>query len=122
MRGLKEHERFVQKQIKARETPSKPMLDISLLKHKELKTNSSTSDWKEKLEDIPTPKPQVSEITQPKSISESSQTKVEALQPIPSYKKEEKQKEVSPFCKFCGMKLAKMVQFCHQCGTIIKYK
>lgn len=151
MQELTKQERENQKQLKERKPPT------------------ATSEWKEKFEDITSPKPQISEITQPISISEPSQTEVEALLPIPSIKKEEKTKEVSKlpaqktssfpesfekpipkvskelteklkpipsplikteektkevshFCKFCGMKLAQMVKFCNQCGTVIKHQ
>ncbi len=146
MQELTKQERENQKQLKAKKPPS------------------ATSEWKEKFEDIPSPKPKISEITQPIYISEPSQTKVEALLPIPSIKKEEKPKEVSKtplipespekpsaeiskvlteepkpimstlikteekpkkisnICKFCGMKLPQNVNFCHQCGTIIKHQ
>lgn len=65
-------------------------------------------------------KPEISE----EPIFEESKIKTESLKQIPSIsvKKDERSKEIAHFCKFCGIKLAKMAKFCHQCGTIIKYK
>ncbi|MFW9828460.1 MAG: hypothetical protein ACFFEY_12790 [Candidatus Thorarchaeota archaeon] len=59
-----------------------------------------------------------------KTIVEKSQLKAEKIKqtPLISVKKDKKIKEIAQFCSFCGTELGKMVKFCHQCGTIIKYK
>jgi hypothetical protein len=59
-----------------------------------------------------------------KPMAEGSQIKDETIKKAStvSVKKEEKTKKISHYCKFCGMELAMMAKFCHQCGTIIKYK
>jgi len=96
IQDLKRHEKLVQKQLKTRMEPSESKLDISQLKPKELKT--ATSEWKEKLGDIPSPKMKITEDLQPtppeKSFSEPTKLEVKTLQPIPtSISKEEKPEE-----------------------------
>lgn len=90
------------------------MADISPSEFLKIQTDPSIPDkWKEKIKEVPTPKPEmipkISEITHPKpseeTVSELSQIKTEELQPIPPtlIKEEEKievisttQKQITP--------------------------
>lgn len=67
------------------------------------------------------PELQKSELSE-KTIVEESELKVKKVEPTPSIsvKKDQKPKEITQFCRFCGMELTKMAKFCNQCGAIIK--
>ncbi|MFX0006272.1 MAG: hypothetical protein ACFFA7_12050 [Promethearchaeota archaeon] len=122
---------------------SKPVLDVSPSEFvKTQEPTAITGAWKEKINDIPTPP--IPEISQPKPtekiIHESNHKDSEQLKPIPliSIKEEEiiesnmeisqpeeiveKPKQIINFCKFCGLQLAELDKFCHQCGYLIKQK